>query len=324
MRERRNDYDITNRVNTTDSRDVAKEVGRIYQDIYQQDAPQNLSRAFADLAALYRGEYPGFHECDTDYHDIQHVLDVTLGMARLLDGCVRATSTETITEKLFRLGIVTALYHDCGYIRHRKDTKHEKGAEYTTVHVSRGARFLEEYLPKIGMADLAQAAARTVHFTGYEVPVDKIKVAGPEYRLIGNLLGSADILAQMADRCYLEKCYDRLYPEFVLGGIARKRHRDGREEIVFASAADLIFKTPHFYKGATKRLQQDLGGCYSYIERHFNGQNLYFDELQKNINHARLIAGDGDISRLRRRPPKTIDSGDSSEQQPDPKQQRLI
>jgi len=243
------------------------------------------------------------------------VLGVTLGMARLIDGCVRATSADTITERLFRLGIVAALYHDCGYIRHRKDTRHENGAEYTSVHVSRGARFLEEYLPKIGMADLAQAAMRIVHFTGYEIPVDKIKVPGLEFRLIGNLLGSADILAQMADRCYLEKCYDRLYPEFVRGGIARKRHQDGSEEIIFASAADLIFKTPRFYHGATKRLQQDLGGCYNYIESHFNGQNPYFDELEKNINHAKAIAGDGDISMLRRHPPNTGDSGDSSKQQ---------
>jgi len=315
MRERRNDHDVTNRINTTDFQDVSKEIGRIYQELYQRNASPTLARAFVDLGALYRGGYPGYHECDTDYHDIQHVLDVTLGMARLLDGCVRATSTDTIPERLFRLGIVTALYHDCGYIRHRKDTKHEKGAEYTSVHVARGARFLEEYLPKIGMADLAEAAARIVHFTGYEIPVDKIKVAGPEYRLIGNLLGTADILAQMADRCYLEKCYDRLYPEFVLGGIARKRHRDGREEIVFASAADLVFKTPGFYQGATKRLQQDLGGCYTYIERLFNGQNPYFDELEKNINHAKAIAGDGDISRLRRHPPRIVDNGNSSEQQ---------
>ena len=105
-----------------------------------------------------------------------------------------------------------------------------------------------------------------MHFTGYEIPVDKIKVAAPEFRLLGNLLGSADILAQMADRCYLEKCYDRLYPEFVRGGIARRRHKDGSEEVVFASAADLIFKTPRFYQGATKRLRQDLGGCYNYVE----------------------------------------------------------
>jgi len=184
------------------------------------------------------------------------------------------------------------------------------------VHVSRGARFLEEYLPKIGMADLAQAAARTIHFTGYEIPVDRIKVPGPEFRLIGNLLGSADILAQMADRCYLEKCYDRLYPEFVRGGIARKRHKDGSEEIVFASAADLIFKTPRFYQGATKRLKQDLGGCYNYIEEHFGGQNLYFDELEKNINHARAIAVEGDISLLRRRPPKTTEHSEPGQPQP--------
>ena len=320
MRERRSDYDITNRVNTTDPKAVSKEIVRIYQDLYQQDAPQNLVQAFTDLGSLYRGEYPGYHECDTDYHDIQHVLDVTLGMARLIDGCVRATNPETVTERLFRLGIVAALYHDCGYIRHRKDTKHENGAEYTSVHVSRGARFLDEYLPKIGMADLAQAAARIVHFTGYEIPVDKIKVPGLEFRLIGNLLGSADILAQMADRCYLEKCYDRLYPEFVRGGIARKRHKDGSEEIVFASAADLIFKTPRFYQGATKRLREDLGGCYTYVEQHFGGRNLYFDELEKNINHARSIAVEGDISLLRRRPPRTIE-GNGEHRAP---QQQLI
>ena len=313
MRERRNDYDVTNRVNTTDPQGVSREVCSIYEGLYQQAIPETLGGAFTDLASLYRGEHPGFRECDTDYHDVQHVLDVTLGMARLMDGCVRTTSTDIISERLFRFGIILALYHDCGYIRHRKDTRHANGAEYTKVHVSRGARFLEEYLPSIGMADLAQAAARTIHFTGYEMPVDRIKVPGPEFRLIGNLLGSADILAQMADRCYLEKCYDRLYPEFVRGGIARKRHKDGSEEIIFSSAADLIFKTPRFYEGATKRLKQDLGGCYNYIEPHFGGQNLYFDELEKNISHAKAIAVEGDISLLRRRPPKTTEGAEGDQ-----------
>ncbi len=315
---RRNDYDVTNSVNTTDPEPVSLEVSRLYRDLYQQDTPANLGQAFTDLGRLYGGEHPGYCECETDYHDVQHVMDVTLAMARLMHGCVRTTSAETIGERLFRFGIITALYHDCGYIRHRKDTKHQNGAEYTSVHVSRGARFLEEYLPTIGMADLAQAAARTVHFTGYEIPVDKIRV-GPEFRLIGNLLGSADILAQMADRCYLEKCYDRLYPELVRGGIARKRHSDGSEEIIFASASDLIFKTPRFYQGATKRLKQDLGGCYNYVEKHFGGQNVYFDELEKNIGHARSIAVEGDISLLRRRPAVTTEKSGTEEPQ-----QRLI
>jgi hypothetical protein len=310
MTARRNDFDVTNTVNTTIPQEVSDVVSRIYQDLYQRDAPTTLGQAFVDLRRLYRGEYPGFRECDTDYHDLQHVLDVTLAMTRLMDGCVRGTNAATISERMFRLGVITALYHDCGYIRYRKDTKHQNGAEYTTVHVSRGARFLEEYLPAIGMADLVEAATRTIHFTGYEIPVDRIRLPGPEFRLVGNLLGTADILAQMSDRCYLEKCYDRLYPEFVRGGIARQRNEDGSEEILFASAADLIFKTPLFYQGATKRLKQDLGGSYKHIERHFDGQNIYFDELEKNINHARAIAVEGDISLLRRRPPVTTDVPD--------------
>ena len=52
-------------------------------------------------------------------------------------------------------------------------------------------------------------------------------MADPRDRKLGHLLGTADLIAQMADRCYLEKCRDRLYPEFVLGGIAAATGTDG-------------------------------------------------------------------------------------------------
>jgi len=302
---RRNEFDVENRINTTDPDAVAREVCGIYQDLYQKADPAKIGQAFDDVTRLYRGEYAGYHACDTSYHDIQHVLDVTLAMARLMDGCVRSTHAGVLTDRLFNFGIVTALYHDCGYIRHRKDTRHANGAEYTKTHVSRGGRFLEDYLEKLGMGDLAPVAARTLHFTGYEVPIEKIRL-DPEYRLIGNLLGSADILAQMADRCYLEKCYDRLYPEFVSGGIARQSAPDGKEQVIFESAADLIFQTPRFYHSAQKRLKVDLGGYCDYIEKHFGGENLYYTELDKNIEHARKIADREDLSMLRRKPPETV------------------
>ena len=315
MQYRRNEFDVENRINTTSPDEVSLEVSSIYKDLYQQTDAGKIDQAFFDLARLYRGEYPGYHACDTSYHDIQHVLDVTLAMARLMDGCVRATNADVLTGRLFQFGIITALYHDCGYIRHRKDTKHMNGAEYTKTHVSRGGRFLEDYLVKLGMPDLAPVASRTLHFTGYEIPVDKIRV-DEEFRLIGRLLGSADILAQMADRCYLEKCYDRLYPEFVSGGIARQSTPDGKEQVIFGSAADLIFQTPRFYHSAHKRLKVDLGGYCDYIEKHYEGENLYFSELDKNIEHAKKLATKEDVSMLRRKPPDTLDgneNGDDSE-----------
>ena len=304
---RRNEFDVENRINTTDTDAVSREVCTIFQDLYQSGDSGSIGQAFRDVALLYRGEYPGYHACDTSYHDIQHVLDVTLAMARLMDGCVRSTHAHVLNHRLFSFGIVTALYHDCGYIRHRKDTRHFNGAEYTKTHVSRGGKFLEEYLAKIGMGEFAPVASRTLHFTGYEVPLERIRV-DPEFRLIGNLLGSADILAQMADRCYLEKCYDRLYPEFVSGGIARQPTPDGKEQVIFGSAADLVYQTPRFYHSAQKRLKVDLGGYCDYVENHFGGENLYFTELDKNIDHARKIADHEDLSMLRRKPPDTLET----------------
>ncbi len=302
---RRNEFDVTDQINTTDHVQVADAVCGIYKALYQRDPDAVVMRAFGDIVSLYRGENPNYHACDTDYHDIQHVLDVTLAMARLMDGCKRATNDTRLDQRMFELGVVAALYHDVGYLRHMRDTRHKNGAEYTVTHVGRGVTFLESYLPQIGLRDDASEAARMLHFTGYEVPVSSIRIA-PHFQLVGSLLGSADILAQMADRCYLEKCHDRLFPEFVLGGIARKVDKDGREIVIFGSASDLIYKTAGFYKGATKRLQQDLGSYYVYLEQHFKGHNLYLSELEKNISHARQITEKHDVSLLRRTPPDTL------------------
>jgi hypothetical protein len=302
MQQRRSDYDVTNSVKTTDAAIVASEIRSIFQDLYRNPDVEALDSAFLDFAALYAGQKPGYYACDTSYHDIQHVLDVTLAMARLLHGYKRV-GREPLDERMFSLGIIIALYHDCGYIRNRKDTRHINGAEYTLTHVSRGSRYLRTYLPTIGMADLAPVAASVVHFTGYEVPIEKIRIALPIHRVIGNLLGTADILGQMADRCYLEKCHDRLFPEFVLGGIARRKNASGEEEVVFASAGDLIRRTPDFYESAAHRLDAVLEAAYRYAEPHFGGHNYYVEAVQQNISYARKIVSDGDVSQLRRQPP---------------------
>jgi hypothetical protein len=300
--DRRSDYDVTNAVRTTEVASVAAEVRNIYVDLFRKSGAQSLVQPFHDFEALYSGEFPGYRACDTGYHDVQHVLDVTLAMARLMDGYKQA-GREPLDERFFRLGVVLALFHDCGYIRGRADSRHKNGAEYTLIHVTRSARFLRSYLPSLGMADLAELASRLVHFTGYETPVESIRIEQPIQRVIGNLLGSADIIAQMADRCYLEKCYDRLYPEFMLGGIARRRTSEG-EKVIFESAADLIAKTPGFYQSAAKRLDQALEGAYHYAESHFGGRNLYVEAVEKNMRYARVLTETNSISSLRRRPPK--------------------
>ncbi len=302
MGKRRNDFDVTDSVKTTDPDAVAAEVRRIYLSWYQEAGADSLHQPFENFAALYRGEHPDYHACDTGYHDMQHVLDVTLAMTRLLDGYQRV-GREKLDERLFRLGIILALYHDVGYLRHRKDTRHRQGAEYTLTHVSRGGIYLRNYLPRIGMPELAPIAARLVHYTGFEIPVDKIRLPDPIFRILGNLLGTADILGQMSDRCYLEKCHERLYPELVAGGIAVRDSKNGEKQVVFESGADLVLKTPGFYQHAEYRLDNVLGSAHRYAEKHFDGRNLYVEAVENTINYARTLTTAEDMARLRRLAP---------------------
>ena len=70
------------------------------------------------------------------------------------------------------LGIVVALFHDVGYLRTTGDTEVPNGAEFTTIHVSRGAAFLRDYLPKIDLGSWAEAAAEIIrHYYQRDVKV---------------------------------------------------------------------------------------------------------------------------------------------------------
>jgi hypothetical protein len=302
MQIRRNDFDVTNRIQTTDPQAVQREVHRLFRLLYPGAEHAAIERAFSDLVTLYEGRYPEYLACDTAYHNLQHVLDVTLAMARLIDGYERGRHhAPALGAQLFQLGVICALFHDMGYIRKTADDDVTTGAIYTNTHVSRGTLFLKDYLPMIGLADMAESGAELIHFTGFEKPIGDIHIADPMLRLLGSLLGSADIIAQMSDRCYLEKCRDRLYPEFVAGGVAVVE-KEGSKEVVYHSGADLVRKTPMYFEGVVDRLEHDLGGAHNYAAMHFGGTHLYLHAAARNVHFA-IAYGEADGVSLRRAPP---------------------
>jgi hypothetical protein len=292
---RRNDHDVTNTVRTTDPGAVSVEVQRIYRALYPVAPSPVLKAAFGHTAQLYQGRYPGYHACEVLFHDLQHVLEVTLAMARLMDGYERGRRQgEPLTAELFCVGVLCALFHDVGYLRRRGDRRHRHGAEYTLSHVRRSAAFLREYLGRHGLSRYAPAAARLVHYTGHERPTEAIRVDGALMRRVGQMLGTADLIAQMSDRCYLEKRRDRLYPELAAGGLA------GR---LFRSGTDLVRRSHAFYLGASQRLDLQLARAYEHAARHFGGENLYLDAMQRNARHALVVVRADHDSVLRRIPP---------------------
>ncbi len=276
--------DVTNSVDVTSAPDVARVLRELMERRFGGHSFEVVDTLVADLARLYAGEYPGYHACDVKYHDLQHVLDVSLAMARLIDGHEMACpGDERLGAEAALAGLCAALFHDAGYIRRRHDTRHRNGAAYTRVHVRRSARWLREYLPSVGLGHFAARCARIVHFTNARRSPTTVQAGGRTERRLGELLGTADLLAQLADEHYIEKCRDYLYDEFVEGGIAGAAAAEGYIGTRYDSPEALLANTPAFIRWAIReRLDEGFHGAYEYATRHFQGRNPYMDAIRRN------------------------------------------
>lgn len=301
-RERRNHYDVTDRVRISHPGDVADAVIRILTSLYPDHDLQPVHRAYEVFAQLYAGTLPGYVGCDTWYHDAQHSLDCSLATARLLDGYERSMAEpDRLGARRGLLGVVIALFHDAGYIRRDNDAA-RNGAEYTLSHVRRSGEFLADFLPTVGYADEVSLTRQVVHFTGYEIALDQIQVAHPKDRMLGFILGTADILAQTADRCYLEKCRDYLFREFQICGLAGPAP-SGVGETKYPTVEALLSNTPDFNRHLWQdRLDGYFGSVHRYMEKHFGGRNPYVEQIQRHLALIARLGRKSQFHKLSKRP----------------------
>ncbi len=308
---RRNDYDVSNSVQVSSTSSVTAAVRELFAAGWPGEPFNRVAIAFEEFDRLFGGRMPGYHGVDTVYHDRQHSLDMTLAMARLLVGYEGSVDAQQrFGSERAAMALVTSLFHDAGYIREFDDLQHRNGAEFTLYHVTRSARFLARFMPSVGMEAWVPIATRIVHFTGYEIKLSQIQLSDSRDRKLGHLLGTADLIAQMADRCYLEKCRDRLYPEFVLGGIAAAPGSDGELQVRYSSGLDLLRQTPRFVRETrTQRLDGEFEHAYRYIEPLFGGKNPYLEAIDRNIEYLQRILRAERWRMLRRNPPLFTSEG---------------
>lgn len=285
--------DATNTVPIGDARAVAAACERILETCFGAGSVDRdlLVGSFVLVGDLFAGRHPGYLACDMPYHDLRHSLDVALVMARLVAGYQRERGPrdQTLTPEQGMLGVLLGLLHDSGYIRRTLEAA-LSGPQLSDAHESRSVAFAASYLrttPLAGCATLAPLILATRlktdldHlFAGFEAPA----VA------LGRMLASADLLSQMSDRCYLERCYYHLYPELVLGGCDRVRAPDGREQLLYADAFDLLRKTPNFYESVVrKRLNQDLRQMSRHLATCFAGDDPYGKSIQRNLDRLARV-----------------------------------
>src|SRR6476660_973040 len=108
-----NQNDVTNRINVEDATQVRDAVLALFSARYPGANFAPLAQASNDLQALFGGRMAGYLPCDPLYHDTRHTRDMTLAMARLVDGHDRACAgADRLGAQRAALGVLVALFHD--------------------------------------------------------------------------------------------------------------------------------------------------------------------------------------------------------------------
>lgn len=261
-----------------------------------------LNRLHADMNGIFAGKLLGFRESQAKYHDLRHTRSVALATLRLLHGmCCNGI---TLPPDVIRLGMVCAYFHDTGMLLTVRDDA-ATGAAYLKNHEERSIGFIRQYMHDNGFpsAYLDNCEA-IINCTNLTVEPQQLTFESPEIRHVGFALGTADILAQMADRYYLE-CLPLLHLEQQDAGI--QRH---------PSSLALMRQTTSFYHEVIeRRLLTAFDNSCRFMRSHFQqrwhlDRNLYMEFITKNIAYLEDVLhwhdhGEGDLSRyLRRRQPK--------------------
>jgi hypothetical protein len=294
---RRDSLDPTGEIDLEDIVVVEKVIKQLLDDNYGTGYDKTLlTRAIEDLIKAYRGEYPGILRCDTLYHDLRHALETGLTTARFIDGHAKSRGyfgVDRIDGDHALLAVLLALYHDVGLLR-REDEAHLFGPVLIPIHEERGVEFMQRYLSGTsldGLADWSRIIMATK--LNHQMPADW----SPMERLLGSMIGSADLLGQCADRCYLEKCRDFLFTEFSALGLA------GTPDSPYPDRETLLAKTPAFYSGLVRqRLDGELGGVYELLAAHTGKGNPWIEAIERNVEYLQDLLQEKDFGRLRRRP----------------------
>jgi len=269
-------YDLTDTSSTAETLDEIKNILLLIDPFLD---PSPIEKIYEDIIRLFYGEFPGYRASNTKYHNLEHTCSVTLAAARLIHGL--HVQGQVFSPRLVQLCLIGALFHDTGLIQTEEEME-GTGAQYTIGHEERSIAFMKQYLtPKSFSQEDIRDCSHIIMSTELSLSLAEIPFISEEVRTMGKVLGSADLVAQMADRNYQEKLL-LLFLEF---------EEAGMEE--FKSPLELFSKTEEFYRSvARKRLTDELEGVFFAALSHFKARweidkNLYEESINYNIRHMK-------------------------------------
>ena len=257
-----------------------------------------LTRVHNDVTLIFQGRFEKFRASEGKYHDLRHTRNVVLATIRLLHG-LHLQGTR-LSPEMMEFCLVSAYFHDMGMLLTTEDND-MAGSAYLCHHEERSIRYLTAYLNQhTHLGRYSEGCAPVINCTNLTIAPETLTFASPELRLAGHILGSADILAQMADRYYLESL-PHLYQEQLDAGIE-----------LHGSFLEMMRQTTRFYHEVIEnRLCHSFANICQAIKTHFRlwwgvDRNLYLEFIDQNIKHLEDVvrkhdSGEGGIYNYLRR-----------------------
>jgi len=243
-----------------------------------------LNRVYNDIICLFRGEYPGYRASNTKYHNLEHTCAVSLATTRLIHGL--HVQGHMLSTRVIELGLIGALFHDTGLIQTEEELE-GTGAQYTIGHEERSIELMGKYLATNGFSpEDINDCRHIIMCTILTLPLAEIPFRSDEIKMMGRILGSADLIAQMADRNYLEKL-PLLFLEF------EEAKMPG-----FETPLELFKYTEEFYHSVVRtRLKEEMKNVSSVALFHFRerwniDRDLYAESITNNIKYMKKINRD--------------------------------
>jgi hypothetical protein len=269
-------YDLTDTNSTTDT---LAEIKNILLLIDPSSDPSPIEKIYEDIICLFKGKFSGYKASNTKYHNLEHTCSTTLAAARLIHGL--HVQGQVFSPGLIQLCLIGALFHDTGLIQTEEEVE-GTGAQHTLGHEDRSIALMEKYLVENGYSqEDIRDCGHMIKCTELFFPMAEIPFNSEEVWTMGKVVGTADRVAQMADRNYQEKL-TLLFMEFQEAGM------EG-----FETPLELFKKTEEFYrKVARKRMKNELEGVYSAALHHFRerwkiDRDLYEESIKYNIRQMK-------------------------------------
>lgn len=242
-----------------------------------------VEEAWTALELAFAGNHAQFEPIDAPYHDLEHTLRACVCYVELAIHNQQTSDYGPLPLSIAELGLIAILFHDTGYLKNKGDAI-GTGAKYAFQHVDRSQKFAEAWMLENDFDPSSiQEVQAMIQSTDFSATSQPIPFASEPHRLAGCMVGTADLLGQMASPDYIVKL-PLLHQEMME---ALKQDQTAGVPIeIPQTPQDLLHMTPGFFKDY---VLPKLIGDYQNVFRLLNdpypkGRNPYMDQIHRHLD----------------------------------------